>query len=635
MTTPVTGVANALAANGVGQRLLALLPLGALLWMVVAFPVARGWLVTGYLAYALLLWRRPTSWLFVLPAALPVLNLEAWSGRQYFNAFDGLILVTLTVLLWRRPAVMPSLPRTAQRMLVFYCAAYAVSLLVGLFPLSPLDPDAFANIFSHYNALRLAKAFVLALALLPWLDDALTNARDASGTLAWGMTVGLLLLCLVIVMERYLFPGLFDLTNGHRVLGTFASMSTGGAALDASLVTAIPFLVAALLRRPGPLKLLLFVIVFALAGYAVLVTASRAPLVALLIEGLVLAVFVISGRQGSSRWWVRALVVAIGGILVCGAIALPFMVRSLTSERFRTIVADSGVRLDHWADSVSMLERTPLHLLFGMGIGSFPERYLWHHLGKDQPSTYRIASEQDEWFLRMGSGSGMRLTQKAVIEPATEYTLKLRARGAVAVSRIAICELWLTNSRYCHFIRIGDRGTGEPATQWRELQFTFNSKEIGQPIGNLSRLLRRGTALSLIGPEAGNDALDIDDVRLYDVAGTNLLNNGDFAAGLDNWLYSSDDHLALHAKNLFVHTLLEQGVSGLLGLFALVAIAVATMVRGAAAGDGFQPVLLAAMAGLFTIGLIDSLVDQPRIGWLLYLLLFTALNGANARRSAR
>ena len=53
--------------------------------------------VLALCAYAVLLWFRPTCWLLVVPAALPVLDFAPWTGRLIFDEFDLMIMLTLAV----------------------------------------------------------------------------------------------------------------------------------------------------------------------------------------------------------------------------------------------------------------------------------------------------------------------------------------------------------------------------------------------------------------------------------------------------------------------------------------------------------------------------------------------------------
>jgi hypothetical protein len=126
--------------------------------------------------------------------------------------------------------------------------------------------------------------------------------------------------------------------------------------------------------------------------------------------------------------------------------------------------------------------------------------------------------------------------------------------------------------------------------------------------------------------------VDVDNVRLMDESGHNLLSNGDFSHGGDFWFFKSGNHLVWHAKNLWVHLLFEQGWLGM-SLFTLILIlALVRLARTVARGELEATVLLASIVAWVIVGGVDSLVDAPRIALLVYGTLFIgAAWGAVAR----
>ena len=78
-------------------------------------------------------------------------------------------------------------------------------------------------------------------------------------------------------------------------------------------------------------------------------------------------------------------------------------------------------------------------------------------------------------------------------------------------------------------------------------------------------------------------------------------------------------------KNLFFHVLFEQGFLGLLLFSALVIYAMVRLGRAAWCGDVFGLTLFASLAGFLSVGLVDSLIDETRLGFLFYFLLLTGL----------
>ncbi|HOY02561.1 MAG TPA: hypothetical protein PLV36_13810, partial [Zoogloea sp.] len=125
----------------------------------------------------------------------------------------------------------------------------------------------------------------------------------------------------------------------------------------------------------------------------------------------------------------------------------------------------------------------------------------------------------------------------------------------------------------------------------------------------------------------GRGQVDVDDVQAFDGQLRPLLRNGDFERGVDYWFFSSDrDHLPWHAKNIFVHSYVEQGLFGLATLVLALLAAAAHLLRAPTRLHPLAPVLLASLAGITTVGLVDSLLDMPRITLMIMLVLWLSLS---------
>jgi hypothetical protein len=166
-------------------------------------------------------------------------------------------------------------------------------------------------------------------------------------------------------------------------------------------------------------------------------------------------------------------------------------------------------------------------------------------------------------------------------------------------------------------------------TTWEHNEATFNADLIGAG----PWLLRRPVALSLTNSQQGS-IVDVDNVRLLDAAGRDLIANGDFSQGGARWLFAADDHLPWHIFSLWVQILFEQGWIGVLALVVAVATSLARLASGMARGDLFAATLLAALVGFLLIGLTESLFDGPRVTTMFFLLLFTALLHPVRRKNA-
>ena len=92
-------------------------------------------------------------------------------------------------------------------MLGLFAISSLISLALAIFPLAPLDLNSFANYYSPYNALRVAKGFFWALALLPLLTRQFQEGSPVGRLFALGMVIGLAGAVLSIVWERAVFRG--------------------------------------------------------------------------------------------------------------------------------------------------------------------------------------------------------------------------------------------------------------------------------------------------------------------------------------------------------------------------------------------------------------------------------------------
>ncbi len=130
--------------------------------------------------------------------------------------------------------------------------------------------------------------------------------------------------------------------------------------------------------------------------------------------------------------------------------------------------------------------------------------------------------------------------------------------------------------------------------------------------------------------------MSITDIQLIDSHGTDIIANGDFAQGGDRWFFVSDfEHLAWHTKNLYLHVYFEQGFFGL-GLFLLMnGVAIYLLCAQLVRGQNFAIPILSSLAGFLVVGFFGSIVDNPRIALLYFLILFLALllPKGTARRS--
>ena len=602
------------------RRVLALGLLAAALCAGHTFPVAPGWLVGGLAAYALLLAWAPSAWLVVVPALIPVLDLTPWSGRLYVNELDFFLLVTVASALWHPQPWFRTLRLSRPPVLVLALVVVwqTLTTLRGLLPIQPLDANALAGYYSHWNSLRLARGFLWAVLLLPLLGQARARGDAAERWLSAGMLVGLAAAVLTVLWERAVFTGLLDFDQEYRVTGMFSGMHTGGAPVDAYLVTTIAFTASAfLLWRRVPVRAAGLVL-FAGGIYALLVTFTRTNYLALaaMATTLVAGALLLARASGSParRWaWSAGL-----ASLLALALAVPVLGGAFIQSRLADALPDLKGRLAHWSRLVQQITSDPAARALGMGKGAYPRTFVWIATDQDRPSTYGLVTEGENTVLRFGkSGAGnLVLRQRFTVTEPGPYRLTVNLRPVSAAPTSFLVEICERNilSPYRECFWTSFRTAGDPGI-WEQFEWSFDVSHLGGDSWLGARpvevaLLHRGLAVGV----------DIDAVRVLTPAGRDLIVNGDFSSGLDRWHLWSGEHRLWHALNLWVDAFFEGGWLGLAALLILQVFWVVRLATRVSHGDPMALVLAIAFAGLLAVGLFDSSFDDPRISLLFFLL---------------
>ncbi len=607
-----------------------LLPLavaaGCVFWLL-GFPWHPPLLGGLLLAAAVLVSWRPVALFVLVPAALPVLDLAPWSGRRFADEFDALLALGLAVA-WARLPPAPRAQRPAATASTWALAAVLVVMAIGvartLWPWPGLALDAFAQPMSPFNALRVAKGALWA-GLLYMLGRRL-QARGApvGAAFGWGMSLGLAATVAWVLAERMAFSYLLDFGSQYRISGPFSDMSLGGAYVECYIACALPFLLQRLLPPVPWWRLLPGLALLAGAVYALMVTYSRGGQAAGLLAVLLLVAGQLLAGQGR---WLRAAS-GLAALLLVAVVSWPILGGSFAQQRLAALDADVGIRERHWAAGLSLVDNSPAAQLLGMGAGRFAELWLWRAAatGAKPTASHRLVALDDGGTaLRLSAGYAYFVDQVVTVPAMTELALTLRWRArtdapmatasAAAKARppgapeVGLCQKWIIASFDCSRARASNTPL---EGGWQQLSLRLRAPADGP--GRLPRPLR----LSL--HNGGPLPLDITDVSLLDAQGRQWLANGRFEDGMDHWTFTSDDHLAWHAKSLLVGTYVELGALGTAALLALLLAGTAAALRRLREGWTEGAALLAALGAFATIGLIDTLVDVPR-----FLLLFMLL----------
>ncbi len=350
------------------------------------------------------------------------------------------------------------------------------------------------------------------------------------------------------------------------------------------------------------------------------------------VAGLVFAALVASRFVARMPVPGARAVLALGGVLAALGVVGIAANAYFAKERMSTIAEDLDGRFVHWRQVVSLL--VPGEQWLGIGTGRFAQRYALMAVDEAFPGGHALGRSEAGTMLRLvaprhelGHGEIYRVTQRlagAVIFPL-RLTARVRAPGGSARLHAEVCARHLLYPFGCRSGTLPVRGV-----DWQDVSMTLG--DVGRLGGGLAAM---PVALSL-GNVAKGSVLEIERLEVTDAAGRNLLRNAGFEDGGDFWLFSSDRlHLPWHAKNLLLHVWVEQGWLGAMAFGLLVLAALMRLVFGRAAGHALSPPLAGALVGLLTVGAFDSLIDAPRVAFLVFSLLWVSLGlRGGGRRSA-
>jgi hypothetical protein len=124
--------------------------------------------------------------------------------------------------------------------------------------------------------------------------------------------------------------------------------------------------------------------------------------------------------------------------------------------------------------------------------------------------------------------------------------------------------------------------------------------------------------------------VDVDNLRLVSSTGVDLLANGDFSAGMDHWVFSTDVDPPWHVHNLPVAVLFDQGWFGVVAWGLAVVGALGAAARHLVQGRALLPAAAVAAVAFLVSGTLNTLIDTPRFLWLLLVLLWLAAQPVNA-----
>jgi hypothetical protein len=322
----------------------------------------------------------------------------------------------------------------------------------------------------------------------------------------------------------------------------------------------------------------------------------------------------------------------VGAAVVCAGLVAALSGGAYMGNRFSSTTDDFAGRLQHWQLSLYMLRGTD-ELLLGKGLGRYVDSYAIAAPENLQPGDYRVVQEGDNVYLKLAAGGQLpgdsakpmaaggdmlRFSQRVRL-PAGPPQLELDVRTpGPAKLVVGVCTKHLLYMDRCLGRQVGVKpGSGD----WQRLTLQLQGEALTRGAWYAPMLV-----VFTIGVDTPGGQVEIDNLRLVDSDGRNLLTNGDFAEDTAHWFFTSDRaHLPWHAKNLALHVVFDQGLAGLMLLAALGAGALWRLTLGNARAHALAPGLAGALVGFAAVGLFDSLLDIPRVAFVFYLMLLIGL----------
>ena len=589
------------------------------------------------------------------------------------------------------PASMPRHRKAVLGLATAFALLGVTALVRGVAAADDASFGWFQGYADPLNGWRVFKSLLHAGLVWPLLRREI--GRDAAGAvqrLASGLLVGLVVVTLAVVWERAAYPGLWDFSSRYRTTALFWEMHVGGAAIDAYLALVTPFVAWALWSSRTPLRFAAAAALALLAGYVCLTTFSRGvyaavagPLVllglllasqrrggamraavlrALRIAGTVLgttasltlafdvsgyvgagllllalgAVLLVLQRRTPSMPWRPVAALALALALALEAVAV-LGLGSFMRQRLAASDQDLGSRRVHWRNGVGLMQG-PDDWLWGIGLGRLPLSYARAVPRQEFPGDVRLVPP------RPGANSGsvsvfgpktwwqpnglLALTQRVRLASGVPNRVEFDVRATANTDvYLRLCEVHLLYARNCQAARVRIRSAPANAG-WAHVAVPLRGPllDAGDP------WMPRLGAFSIAVVNAGGMA-EFDNLSLVGPDRAEALANRDFSRGLAGWLPVAHGHyVPWHIDNLYLELLIERGALACQAFALCIGLALSRLVGAAGRTTPIAPFLAASLCGGLCVGIVSSVMDVPRVAFLLLLLLILAveLTGSEA-----
>jgi hypothetical protein len=223
------------------------------------------------------------------------------------------------------------------------------------------------------------------------------------------------------------------------------------------------------------------------------------------------------------------------------------------------------------------------------------------------------------------------MTQKIPLQPSTKYVLDLSVRSKTSNARLEVymCPRLILYGKGDQPECIHFSFPVQPDDAWTAHQVSFDSGRVG------SQGVFGWPITFLLHNDIEGSVVDVTDLRLSD-GGPNVIATGTFAAGGDRWITIDDiQHMPFHIKNLYLEIFFEAGAVGLCVFLAVLTIAFTRAVRAARRQEALGIGIAGSLVAFALVGIVGSLLDNPRPATLFFIFFFWALQPALRRRGQR
>lgn len=120
--------------------------------------------------------------------------------------------------------------------------------------------------------------------------------------------------------------------------------------------------------------------------------------------------------------------------------------------------------------------------------------------------------------------------------------------------------------------------------------------------------------------------VELDNVSLQGADRVEQLFNGEFTQQLAHWFaLAKSQFLPWHIDNLYLEMIIERGLCGLVIFMLLIGFAIWNLCFGPGRQRPIAPFLVASLAGAMTLELVSSIMEVPRVAFLLLLLALLSM----------